>query len=187
MRQATVLFQLVIILTLISCGPSTKAPEIDKDDIAGVVTGEDGPEAGVWVIAETFDLPTRYAKTVVTNDQGQFLIPDLPTANYKIWVRGYGLVDSPKEDVTPGNTIDLEAVTAPDPLAAAQYYPSGYWFSMIHMPDKSMFPGTGPRPAGNGISTDVKSQADFIRNIKSGTCLACHGLGTKGTREFPSS
>jgi hypothetical protein len=187
MKRATLLLQLVIILIIISCGPSTKAPEIDNDDIAGVITGEDGPEAGVWVIAETFDLPTRYAKTVVTNDQGQYLIPDLPTANYKIWVRGYGLVDSPKKDVTPGNTIDLEAVLAPDPLAAAQYYPSGYWFSMIHMPDKSMFPGTGPRPAGNGISTDVKSQADFIRSMKSGTCLACHGLGTKGTREFPPS
>ena len=31
---------------------------IDADDIGGVVTGASGPEAGVWVIAETTGLPT---------------------------------------------------------------------------------------------------------------------------------
>ena len=41
---------------------------IDNDDIGGVVTGPNGPEAGVWVIAETADLPTRYAKMVVTDE-----------------------------------------------------------------------------------------------------------------------
>src|SRR5882672_3578704 len=65
-------------------------------DIAGTVTGASGPEAGVWVIAETTDLPTKFAKVVVTDDQGRFLVPDLPKANYSVWVRGYGLVDSPK-------------------------------------------------------------------------------------------
>src|SRR5205807_1513227 len=55
---------------------------IDDDDIGGVVTGTNGPEAGVWVIAETTDLPTRYIKSVVTDDQGRYVIPDLPTANY---------------------------------------------------------------------------------------------------------
>src|SRR5262249_52396247 len=70
------------------------AVAIDEDDIGGVVTGATGPEAGVWVIAETTDLPTRYIKSVVTNDQGRYVIPDLPTANYQVWVRGYGLVDS---------------------------------------------------------------------------------------------
>src|SRR5262245_49258377 len=105
-------FPRVLLLTLFgfaACNPSADTPEIDHDDIAGVVTGENGPEAGVWVIAETFDLPTRLAKTVVTNDKGQYLIPDLPNANYKIWVRGYGLVDSPKEDIQPGNTVNLKA------------------------------------------------------------------------------
>src|SRR5262249_35552658 len=65
---------------------------IDADDIGGVVTGPSGPEAGVWVIAETTDLPTRYAKMVVTDDQGRYVVPDLPKAKYKVWVRGYGLV-----------------------------------------------------------------------------------------------
>ena len=32
---------------------------IDSDDIAGVVSSPKGPEAGVWVIAETRDLPTK--------------------------------------------------------------------------------------------------------------------------------
>src|SRR5262249_5827557 len=69
---------------------------IDNDDIGGVVTGPNGPEAGVWVIAETKDLPTRYAKMVVTDDQGRYVVPDLPKGKYQVWVRGYGLVDSPK-------------------------------------------------------------------------------------------
>ena len=51
---------------------------IDADDIGGVVTGANGPEAGVWVIAETTDLSTKYAKIVVTDDQGGYVIPDLP-------------------------------------------------------------------------------------------------------------
>ena len=69
---------------------------IDNDDLGGVVTGPKGPEAGVWVIAETSDLPTKFVKIVVTDDRGRYLIPDLPKANYNVWVRGYGLVDSPK-------------------------------------------------------------------------------------------
>src|SRR5882757_3716864 len=64
------------------------------DAIGGTVIGPKGPEAGVWVIAETKDLPTRYIKIVVTDDQGRYLLPDLPKAKYKVWVRGYGLVDS---------------------------------------------------------------------------------------------
>ena len=73
-----------------------------------------GPEAGVWVIAETTDLPTKYAKIVVTDDQGRYVIPDLPTANYSVWVRGYGLVDSPKVRAKPGQQLNLTAVPAPD-------------------------------------------------------------------------
>src|SRR5215470_12701768 len=64
---------------------------IDADDIGGVVTGPHGPEASVWVIAETNDLPTKFARMVVTDDQGRYVIPGLPTANYQVWVRGYGL------------------------------------------------------------------------------------------------
>src|SRR5229473_2204172 len=92
---------------------------IDADDIGGVVTGPRGPEAGVWVIAETTDLPTKYNKIVVTDDRGRYVIPDLPKANYSVWVRGYGLVDSTKVRATPGGTLNLNAVPAPTAAAAA--------------------------------------------------------------------
>ena len=160
-----------------------QAVPIDADDLGGVVTGPKGPEAGVWVIAETADLPTKFAKIVVTDEQGRYVVPDLPKANYSVWVRGYGLVDSPKAQATPGKVLNLTAVVAPNPRAAAEYYPAGYWFSLLRVPDKSEFPGTGP--AGNGIAPTMGSQAQWLRNLKSGSCWACHALGTKGTRELP--
>src|ERR1043165_6564086 len=113
---------------------ATAAVAIDDDDIGGVVRGPNGPEAGVWVIAETRDLPVRFIKIVVTEDQGRYVIPDLPKANYDIWVRGYGLVDSPKVKATPGKLVDLQAVVSPDEAHAAQYYPAIYWYSMMKIP-----------------------------------------------------
>lgn len=168
-----------------ACNPTSEAIQVEDDDLAGVVTGPEGPEAGVWVIAETHDLPTRYAKIVVTDDKGQYLIPDLPKANYSVWVRGYGLVDSEKQNAKPGAVLNLKAVAAPNPHAAAEYYPAGYWFSLLEVPDKTKFPGTGPK--GNGLSPEIKNQAQLLRGIKSGTCMACHQLGSKGTREFQES
>jgi hypothetical protein len=167
-----------------TAGQTTGQPvAIDADDLGGMVTGRNGPEAGVWVIAETTDLPTKFARMVVTDDQGRYLLPDLPSANYKVWVRGYGLVDSPKVDASPGMNLNLTAVAAPDPVAAAQYYPAGYWYSLLQVPDKSEFPGTGV--AGNGISPLVKTQFEWVRGMTSGSCLGCHPMGTKATREFP--
>ncbi len=156
---------------------------LDTDDLAGVVRSEKGPEAGVWVIAETTELPTRYAKIVVTDNDGRYLMPDLPKASYAVWVRGYGLVDSPKVRSVPGKTLDLTAVVAPNARAAAEYYPAGYWWSLLHVPEAKEFPGTGPD--GNGISPEMKSQAQFLRTLKSGSCTACHQLGGKATRELP--
>src|SRR6185369_10962910 len=122
---------------------AAEAIPIDGDDIAGVVTGASGPEAGVWVIAETADLPTRFVRIVVTDDRGRYVIPDLPKASYSVWVRGYGLVDSPKVRAVPGKNLNLTAVPAPSAAAAAEYYPGVYWYSMLRIPDKSEFPGTG--------------------------------------------
>jgi hypothetical protein len=162
-----------------------EAVRIDNDDIGGVVTSAKGPEAGVWVIAETTGLPTKFNKTVVTDDRGRYVVPDLPQGNYNVWVRGYGLVDSPKVQSAPGKVLNLTAVVAPSPAAAAKYYPAGYWWSLLQVPAKSDFPGTGP--SGNGISPNMKSQAEWVRQLKSGGCTACHQLGTEGTREMPGS
>lgn len=150
------------------------AIRIDNDDIGGVVTSAKGPEAGVWVIAETTDLPTKYAKIVVTDDQGRYLLPDLPKANYNLWVRGYGLIDSPKVKAAPGKILNLKAVVAPNEAAAAEYYPAIYWYSMLKIPDKSEFP-----------SGKVKSQNEWLNVVKTNGCITCHQLGNKATRTIP--
>jgi hypothetical protein len=113
---------------------------VDPDNIGGVVTSANGPEAGVWVIAETTDFQTKFRKIVVTDDRGRYLIPDLPKANYKIWVRGYGLVDSQPVTAAPGKALALTAVAAPSAKEAAQYYPANYWYSMLKVPPKDAFP-----------------------------------------------
>jgi hypothetical protein len=164
--------------------PTTGAGvRIDQDDIGGVVTGANGPEAGVWVIAETTDLPTKFAKIVVTDDQGRYVMPDLPKANYSLWVRGYGLVDSPKVKAAPGKIVNLKAIVAPTPAAAAEYYPAIYWYSMLRIPDKSEFPGTGEK--GNGMPTNLQSQGQWLSGIKTLGCISCHQLGNKSTRTIP--
>src|SRR4051794_14578965 len=150
--------------------PTAAAVAIDNDDIGGVVTGPNGPEAGVWVIAETTDLPTRFAKMVVTDDQGRYVVPDLPKAKYKMWVRGYGLVDSPKVDSEPGKLLNLTAVPAPNAAAAAQYYPAIYWYSMMRIPEASQFGGKGAIP-------EKITQAEWLTIVKNRGCVGCHQLG----------
>ena len=155
---------LVSLAALLATWPTTSpdaqqapylAVRVDNDDIGGVVTSKNGPEAGVWVIAETTELGTRFAKIVVTDDQGRYVIPDLPQATYNVWVRGYGLVDSPKIRSTRGQIVNLNAVVAPTAAAAAEYYPAIYWFAMLKVPDKGLFPGTGPE--GNGMPVAFKT------------------------------
>ncbi len=176
---------LVASLAVVSaCGGPAPAVAIDNDDVGGVVTGPNGPEAGVWVIAETTNLPTRLIKSVVTDDAGRYVVPDLPTAEYDVWVRGYGLVDSPKVKTTPGNIVNLTAVAAPDRRAAAEYYPAQYWFSLLQLPPASDFPGTGP--SGNGIAENIHSQGAWVgRVVNTDGCTGCHQLGNKATREIP--
>src|SRR5947207_2760522 len=176
---------MLIVLGTFSTVPRTPDPavRVDSNAIGGVVTGPSGPEAGVWVIAETSELATKFVKIVVTDDQGRYLLPDLPKATYRVWVRGYGLVDSPALRAAPGKLLNLTAVVAPDARAAAQYYPAGYWFSLLQVPAKNEFPGSGP--TGNGISPNIKSQAEWLRIIKTGSCWACHQLGNKATRDIP--
>src|ERR1700730_18023659 len=155
---------------------------IGGTDLGGVVTSPNGPEAGVWVIAETADLPTKFAKMVVTDDRGRYVIPDLPKATYNVWVRGYVLVDSQKVKGTLGQHVNLTATPAPTSAAAAEYYPGVYWYAMLKIPDKSDFPGTGPK--GNGIAPVMKTQHYWIDTVKN-SCQSCHALGSLGVRRIP--
>lgn len=157
--------------------------EIGAHDIGGVVKSANGPEADVWVIAETRDLGTRFAKIVVTDDLGRFIIPDLPAARYQVWVRGYGLVDSPKVDGERGQRLNLEAVVAPNRAAAAQYYPAIYWVSLLKTPGADKFPGTGPN--GNGMPREFKTRDQWLDVIKTDGCGNCHQIGNYATRTMP--
>src|SRR5215472_1292474 len=151
-------------------------PNITSSSIGGVVTSAKGVEAGVWVIAETRDLPTAFRKIVVTDDQGRYVVPDLPKGNYKVWVRGYGLVDSKPVEAAPGKSVNLQAVIAPSALAAAQYYPASYWYSLIQIPDKSAFPME---------KEGIKNQLDWIARMK--TDMQLIQIGDKATREIPEA
>jgi len=162
-----------------------EVPKVGNDAIGGVVRSTHGPEAGVWVIAETTDLPTKFVKIVVTDAQGRYVMPQLPKANYKIWVRGYGLIDSQPVEATSGGILNLKAVLAPNPRAAAEYYPAIYWFSLLKVPDKGDFPGTGPR--GNGIPENMKSQGQWLHLLKTDSCWSCHQMGDQATREIPKN
>ena len=159
---------LAVSLTLLSAQqPGGDTVAIDPDDIGGVVTSTDGPEAGVWVIAETTDLPTTFARMVVTDDLGRYVLPDLPDASYEVFVRGYGLVDSARVRVMPGQMLDLAAVVAPDARAAAEIYLANYWLALLEVP-------RGPRSPMQ-VTTSIK------------ICFSCHQVGNKATRELPAN
>ena len=153
---------------------------IDDNDIGGTVTGATGPEAGVWVIAETRDLSVRYIKSVVTDDRGRFVVPDLPPANYSVWARGYGLVDSGKMIARPGQRITIAATPAPNEAAAAHYYPAIYWSSMLKIPAADQFGDKGRIPAR-------LNQAAWLSAVKNNGCVGCHQLGQLSTRTVPAA
>ncbi|MCI0517287.1 MAG: carboxypeptidase-like regulatory domain-containing protein, partial [Woeseiaceae bacterium] len=146
---------------------------IDADDIAGVVRSSAGVEAGVWVIAETDDLGTRFARIVVTDDEGRYVVPDLPAAEYQVWVRGYGLADSVKVAARPGDQIDLIALVAPDAAAAAAVYPAAYWYAMLDLPDPEE---VAEIPGGMN---------NYLMWIKNMGCIGCHQMGQASTRTIP--
>ena len=152
---------------------------IDDDDIGGVVRGPNGPEAGVWVIAETTDLPTKFARMVVTDDKGRYVIPDLPVANYQVWVRGYGLVDSAKMRAKPGQILNLAATPAPDAASAAHYYPAIHWFTMMKIPPAKDFGGSTDIP--KNITRDR-----WLKQMNNVDCIGCHQIGQEATRTIPA-
>src|SRR4030088_1626574 len=152
---------------------------VGATDIGGTVVGPAGPGAGVWVIAEPPDLPTKFARIVVTDDSGRYLVPDLPAATYSVWVRGYGLVDSPKLTAKPGQILNQTAVPAPDEAAAAHYYPAIYWYAMMKIPPASEFGGKSDIP-------EKLTQTDWLKQMKNIGCIGCHQIGQEATRTIPA-
>ena len=179
-RHALVACGGLVIVLLVACGGEAPEPvtregaiAMDADDIAGVVQSAAGPEAGVWVIAETDDFDTRFARIVVTDDDGRYLVPDLPDAHYQLWVRGYGLQDSQKVAASPGDSVDLVAIVAPDAATAAQVYPAAYWYSMLGLPTEeevAAIPG--------GLN-------NYLMWTKNMGCVGCHQMGQLATRTLP--
>jgi hypothetical protein len=148
---------LVAVLAL----PPAALAQPPADHIEGrVVSGEDQPEAGVWVIAETDELPTSFRKIVVTDDDGRFVVPELPDARYRVWVRGYGLKDSSRVEADRGAVLELQATVAASPQQAAAIYPASYWLSLMEVPGHD--PG-------------------WANSFKLG-CQLCHQVGSVMTR-----
>jgi hypothetical protein len=166
-------------------GVASAAPrpaEMADGYITGTVRSSAGPEAGVWVIAETTELRTGFIKIVVTDDDGRFVLPELPDATYNVWVRGYGLVDSAAVEGRPGDPdVELMAVVAPTEADAAKVYPADYWYSLYAPPAEGDFPGTGA--SGNGVAATMLSQKMWLNNQKS-QCNFCHQVGNALTRSI---
>jgi streptogramin lyase len=134
--------------------------------IRGVVLneGSGAPEAGVWVIAETHSLPTPFREIVVTEDEGRFVVPNLPDGSYEVWVRGYGLRDSMPVDALRGDELTLTVSTARSPQEAAAIYPASYWLSLYRP------------PAADELPDEFEGRAEWIANMKLG-CMRCHQFG----------
>src|SRR3990170_829574 len=153
----------------------SQAPAIDADDIGGTVVGASGPEAGVWVIAETTAFNTRFARIVVTDDRGRYVVPDLPKATYSVWVRGYGLADSQKTQATPGKQVNLKVSPAQNASAAAQIYPAAYWYSMMKLPEE------------HEVAHLPGKRNEYSMWMKNMACVGCHQMGNLATRTIPAS
>ena len=161
-----------------ACSSDTSDPvyfDFDADDIGGVVSSVNGAEAGVWVIAETTDLGTRFAKIVVTDDDGRFVVPDLPAAQYQVWVRGYGLDDSTKTTATPGMRLELAVEPAASLASAAEIYPAAYWYSMMGLPSE------------DELQTIDGGLNQYLTWVKNMGCVGCHQMGQRSTRTLPAS
>jgi streptogramin lyase len=177
-KMAWVLLTAWCVAARVTVGGQQNVPglTIDKSSIGGTVVNSNGgkAEAGVWVIAETKSLPAPFRKIVVTDDQGRYLVPDLPAGTYELWVRGYGLKDSERVKGARGENVKLQVANAATPQEAAKIYPASYWTSLIQPPPMSELP---PR---------YKSQDEWLATLRNG-CNHCHELGMPQTRIYTTA
>ncbi len=195
----------VMLTGVVACGtptgvdtPALGDVPLDPRGISGVVSNGARPESGVWVIAETDSLPTHFQRIVVTDDQGRFLVPDLPDADYEVWVRGYGLRDSTRVQATPGEQLALTVDNAGTPQEAAKIYPANYWLSLYEPPPGDLLPLVGNErraPADGGGQGDT-AELDEESSVAAGafptrehwlgqmklSCMLCHQMGQEISR-----
>ena len=112
------------------------------------------------------------------------MLPDLPAATYKLRVRSYGLVDSQQILAKPGALVNLAASIAPNARQAAQFYPAIYWYSMLKIPDKSLFSGATRDP---DMPDSMTSQLQWLNLVKTNGCITCHQIGNLATRTIPGA
>jgi streptogramin lyase len=201
MRPATVALAAASLSVVVAgCGrASGLAAVTDPSGIGGIVLNGDRPEAGVWVIAETSHLPTGFTRIVVTDDEGRFLIPDLPAApSYDVWVRGYGLRDSDPVRTAAGDAVTLQVEDARSPQEAAKIYPANCWLSLYEPPADQHLPligrsrhtssGEGGPAEDRDEETSETARAfprreHWVGHVKLG-CMLCHQLGQEISRLF---
>jgi streptogramin lyase len=141
--------------------------QIDGSSIGGVVRARatERGEAGVWVIAETSSLPSRFRRMVVTDDQGRFVVPGLPEGRYELWVRGYGLRDSKRVPAERGRSVTISVDAAPSAIEAARIYPASYWLALLEP------------PARRDLPAGFESESHWLTDAKLG-CIRCHQFGS---------
>jgi hypothetical protein len=159
----------------------TRPTPMDPDDVAGIVVSLKGPEAGVWVIAETNDLPTKFVRIVVSNEEGRYVLPDLPNVSYEVFARGYGLIDSRRVKVWPGQQLFIGVIAAPAAEDGGKSDPSALrpqgeernlvmtmwdWDSSTP-PGRNSLPGDQPGPSGS--TTRVANGAAAAANDARGS------------------
>ena len=159
----------------VAAGGGESLPTTPDNAIAGTVRSSAGPEAGIWVIAETGEFDTFFARIVATDDEGRFLVPDLPEAEYQVWTRGYGLADSPRLSLRPGSEVELAAVVAESDAIAAEVYPAAYWYAMMDLPEQEELVN---------VEGGLNAYLTWMKNMG---CVGCHQLGQLSTRTLPDA
>ena len=140
-------------------------------------------EGGVWVIAETADTPTKFRKIVVTDEQGRFLFPDLPTKatyTYLVVATGWSIGARSSDG---GSDLALEAAVAPNARTAARCIRRTTGIRSSTFLRNLIF---RERADGKRHRAEMRTQHHWISQIKV-NCNVCHQLGNQATREIPKA
>lgn len=63
-----------VAVVVAACQSPSSTPSTSGSDLTGTVTSANGAQAGVWVIAETTNLPTKFSKIGVTDEYDQYAL-----------------------------------------------------------------------------------------------------------------